>query len=128
MREKVNIHGAIWTPANTHGRGFGGGSGIRTHDTVSRIHAFQASALSHSAIPPVTGSAQYSEAARSHNPRRTSRSPRPKDRSFEACAAAFTLYTRAGARGRLALPVPTGICYGRGDRNANARTKRDGKS
>ena len=31
---------------------FGGGSGIRTHDTVSRIHAFQASAFSHSAIPP----------------------------------------------------------------------------
>ena len=30
----------------------GGGSGIRTHDTVSRIHAFQACALSHSAIPP----------------------------------------------------------------------------
>src|SRR5215467_4445998 len=28
----------------------GGGSGIRTHDTVSRIHAFQACALSHSAI------------------------------------------------------------------------------
>jgi hypothetical protein len=34
------------------GPAFGGGSGIRTHDTVSRIHAFQASALSHSAIPP----------------------------------------------------------------------------
>jgi hypothetical protein len=31
---------------------FGGGSGIRTHDTVSRIHAFQACAFSHSAIPP----------------------------------------------------------------------------
>src|ERR1700722_14299014 len=30
----------------------GGGSGIRTHDTVSRILAFQASAFSHSAIPP----------------------------------------------------------------------------
>ena len=30
----------------------GGESGIRTHDTVSRIHAFQACALSHSAIPP----------------------------------------------------------------------------
>ena len=30
----------------------GGGSGIRTHDTVARIHAFQASAFSHSAIPP----------------------------------------------------------------------------
>src|SRR5215475_2627147 len=31
---------------------YGGGSGIRTHDTVSRIHAFQACAFSHSAIPP----------------------------------------------------------------------------
>jgi hypothetical protein len=33
----------------------GGGSGIRTHDTVSRIHAFQASAFSHSATPPDNG-------------------------------------------------------------------------
>jgi hypothetical protein len=32
--------------------GLGGGSGIRTHDTVARIHAFQACAFSHSAIPP----------------------------------------------------------------------------
>src|SRR5262249_20298734 len=39
----------------------GGGSGIRTHDTVSRIHAFQACALSHSAIPPrACGSIKYS--------------------------------------------------------------------
>ena len=30
----------------------GGGSGIRTHGTVSRTHAFQACALSHSAISP----------------------------------------------------------------------------
>ena len=30
----------------------GGERGIRTLDTVSRIHAFQASALSHSAISP----------------------------------------------------------------------------
>jgi integrase len=30
----------------------GGGSGIRTHDTVSGVPAFQASALDHSAIPP----------------------------------------------------------------------------
>jgi hypothetical protein len=30
----------------------GGGSGIRTHVTLSRKHAFQACALSHSAIPP----------------------------------------------------------------------------
>src|SRR5690348_4024584 len=33
-------------------RQLGGGSGIRTHDTVSRIHAFQACAFSHSATPP----------------------------------------------------------------------------
>jgi hypothetical protein len=30
----------------------GGGRGIRTLDTVSRIHAFQACAFSHSATPP----------------------------------------------------------------------------
>src|SRR5262245_43809577 len=30
----------------------GGGSGIRTHVTVSRKHAFQACAFSHSATPP----------------------------------------------------------------------------
>ena len=34
------------------GRRAGGESGIRTHDTVSRIHAFQACAFSHSAISP----------------------------------------------------------------------------
>ena len=32
----------------------GGESGIRTHGTVSRTHAFQACALSHSAISPVS--------------------------------------------------------------------------
>ena len=30
----------------------GGGGGIRTRDTVSRIHTFQACAFSHSATPP----------------------------------------------------------------------------
>ena len=35
-----------------HFRLTGGESGIRTHDTVSRIHAFQACAFSHSAISP----------------------------------------------------------------------------
>ena len=34
---------------------FGGGSGIRTHDTVARIHAFQACAFDHSATPPRAG-------------------------------------------------------------------------
>jgi hypothetical protein len=32
--------------------GFGGGSGIRTRDTVSRIHTFQACAFNRSATPP----------------------------------------------------------------------------
>ena len=31
----------------------GGGSGIRTRDTVSRIHTFQACAFNHSATPPL---------------------------------------------------------------------------
>ncbi len=30
----------------------GGGDEIRTHETVSRLHAFQASAINHSATPP----------------------------------------------------------------------------
>src|SRR5215472_5774043 len=38
----------------------GGGGGIRTRDTVSRMHAFQACALNHSATPP--GGAHPSEA------------------------------------------------------------------
>ena len=33
----------------------GGGRGIRTLDTVARIHAFQACAFSHSATPPMVG-------------------------------------------------------------------------
>ncbi len=36
----------------------GGGSGIRTHDTVSRIHALQACAFNHSATPPHRGDAR----------------------------------------------------------------------
>src|SRR5215204_1407491 len=40
-----------------NGQQGGGGSGIRTHDTVARIHAFQAGAFSHSAIPPHSGDA-----------------------------------------------------------------------
>src|SRR5262249_53359386 len=55
-------------------QGAGGGSGIRTHDTVSRIHAFQACALSHSAIPPaLLGRGQY-------NAGRSSNKPAPRSR------------------------------------------------
>ena len=39
--------------AGAEGAGLGGGgSGIRTRDTVSRIHTFQACAFNHSATPP----------------------------------------------------------------------------
>ena len=37
----------------------GGESGIRTHDRVSPIHAFQACALNHSAISPKNDSSLY---------------------------------------------------------------------
>ena len=33
---------------------YGGGDGIRTHDTVSCIHAFQACAFDRSATPPIS--------------------------------------------------------------------------
>src|SRR5512132_728400 len=39
-------------PRETVSKEAGGGSGIRTHVTVSRKHAFQACAFSHSATPP----------------------------------------------------------------------------
>jgi hypothetical protein len=39
-------------PSRIHMVNAGGESGIRTHGTVSRTHAFQACALSHSAISP----------------------------------------------------------------------------
>ena len=50
--------------------GPGGGSGIRTHDTVSRIHAFQASAISHSAIPPQRRARVARPCGRAHYSRR----------------------------------------------------------
>lgn len=51
----------------------GGGDEIRTHDGVSPIHAFQASALNHSATPP-PGSGRFR--GREH-----SRAPRPRQAS-----------------------------------------------
>ncbi len=41
----------------------GGGSGIRTHETLTSLHAFQASAFNHSAIPPhvVWNGAHYTQ-------------------------------------------------------------------
>jgi hypothetical protein len=52
MLQKVRMSRETSMLENQFPNESGGGSGIRTHDTVSRIHAFQASALSHSAIPP----------------------------------------------------------------------------
>jgi hypothetical protein len=49
----IQRFGMIWRTEPGCGEPlFGGGSGIRTHVTVSRKHAFQACAFSHSAIPP----------------------------------------------------------------------------
>ena len=46
----------------------GGGSGIRTHETVARLHAFQACAFNHSAIPPRAVRAQYIQICVGRNP------------------------------------------------------------
>ena len=48
--------------------GSGGEGGIRTHDTVSRIHAFQACALSHSATSPLKIGRQYNRKVPGYNP------------------------------------------------------------
>ena len=44
--------GIMWAVLDGIGQVGGGGSGIRTHDTVPRIHTFQACAFNHSATPP----------------------------------------------------------------------------
>ncbi len=50
----------------------GGGGGIRTRDTVARIHALQACAFDHSATPPAprNGRARLAERAAAAQPRR----------------------------------------------------------
>jgi hypothetical protein len=51
-REKDRIFGPVSISKYKMSGMSGGESGIRTHGTVSRTHAFQACALSHSAISP----------------------------------------------------------------------------
>src|ERR1700730_8352701 len=62
----------------------GGGSGIRTHGTVSRTHAFQASALSHSAIPPLDARANYTAGCR--RDKRSALENRPPGRKAQKVA------------------------------------------
>ena len=69
----------FWDRAGTI---LGGGRGIRTLDTVSRIHAFQACAFSRSATPPAPAGcrirahySQGSEADNSPSPRARRKSP-----------------------------------------------------
>src|SRR6516162_11125493 len=83
----------------------GGGSGIRTHDTVSRIHAFQACALSHSAIPPKHRARQYSR-------------PRPCDNQWQPWQSTTMLDRRA-----LMLAVSAALLAAR---RARAATVTDG--
>src|SRR5690349_24836065 len=67
----------------------GGGSGIRTRDTVSRIHALQACAFNHSATPPrrlFRGAAEGNEGA--------------PDAQSGACQANKLSLTRRGDGGR----------------------------
>src|SRR5271155_2520838 len=53
----------------------GGGGGIRTRDTVSRIHTFQACAFDRSATPPARASIEKSE-GEAHSTGRAARASR----------------------------------------------------
>src|SRR5208283_5080869 len=55
---------------DSYGDAPGGGSGIRTHVTVSRKHAFQACAFSHSATPPQRAGAECAFKLSQVKPRR----------------------------------------------------------
>src|SRR5665213_907997 len=50
----LHVFGVGRTWVDGGGRSIGGGSGIRTHVTVSRKHAFQACAFGHSSSPTLT--------------------------------------------------------------------------
>ncbi len=78
----------------------GGGSGIRTRDTVSRIHTFQACAFSHSATPPA-GAGRRADAVVTASPTVPGRARR--DLSSERgraqpIGAAFTAIRRCALR------------------------------
>ena len=55
IRHDLTVIGSGWHLLSEIGAG--GESGIRTHGTVARTHAFQACALNHSAISPVVDGA-----------------------------------------------------------------------
>ena len=67
----------------------GGESGIRTHGTVSRTHAFQACALSHSAISP--------EGLSGRGGRVFAREQRGPDATFMQCVDLYVVFAAAPA-------------------------------
>jgi hypothetical protein len=77
----------------------GGGRGIRTLDTVARIHAFQACAFSHSATPPHRGSlrrAQYIRDGFGH--KRRAQTGRGPDLQYYAMLPQFLLPATGAAQ------------------------------
>jgi hypothetical protein len=84
--------------------GLGGGRGIRTLDTVARIHAFQACAFSRSATPPAPGSARTIVQVAGLTTRgrgrrkKSSMAAKPQPRTKSAKAAASAPATKNGAK------------------------------
>src|SRR5262252_9832518 len=91
------IYAVISNITNNLVKWIGGEGGIRTHDTVSRIHAFQACALSHSATSPERKNrgGQYSGRGPGYNPR--SRFP-PHARSGGGCGGTISCAFRYSGR------------------------------
>ena len=93
----------------------GGGSGIRTRDTVSRIHTFQACAFYHSATPP------YASTGRSvpTGPEATY-APSGRSRLLAPYAAPVQVQRRpAGRANDVAYPVRECVCAAHGRRRAS---------
>src|SRR5689334_1073625 len=91
----------------------GGGSGIRTHVTVSRKHAFQACAFSHSATPPDWPRDREPRLSPSNNPTRA--------------VAPHHLATICLIERRvpvLARPEPLGLAFAGGGRLSRCRGRR----
>ena len=73
-------------------RSSGGEGGIRTLDTVSRIHAFQASAFSHSATSPIAGACDARNIAR-----------------WQADKQRWSVPSASGQNAQLTQPDPAGL-------------------
>jgi hypothetical protein len=100
----------------------GGGGGIRTRDTVSRMHAFQACALNHSATPPEA--AHPSEAVMSAQHARRSKSAGGKSGGNWVAGRGYSAASATAGRSSACQRRETSFSLSRASRSSSPRAAR----